>query len=181
MRRSMESDPIREAYSLWIENGWTESAEGLAAVSSILRVNQVLARQADQILAPINLTFARYEVLVVLYFNDGSLPLARLGRQLQVHQTSVTNLIDKLEAQGLIKRTPHPTDRRSTVAQITTAGSSLLRKAIKRLNADLFSNLGLTSEETRLLIAVLAKMRHSWGDFKEDQGWDIFALDGAAR
>jgi DNA-binding MarR family transcriptional regulator len=179
MPRKLERDPILEAYHLWIENGWEDCAAGLAAVTSILRVNQVLTWRADQIIAPINLTFTRYEVLVVLYFNDGSLPLARLGKQLQVHQTSVTNLVDKLEAQGLIKRTAHPTDRRSTIAQITTAGRAMVRKAIKRLNSELFSDLGLTSDEVRLLIAVLAKMRHSWGDFKDDPEWDIFAVDPA--
>jgi DNA-binding MarR family transcriptional regulator len=175
--RNSDNDPILEAYNLWIENGWEDCAEGLAAVTSILRVNQVLSLRADQVLAPINLTFSRYEVLVVLYFNDGSMPLARLGKTLQVHQTSVTNLVDKLEAQGLIMRIPHPTDRRSTIAQITTAGRAMVRKAIKRLNNELFSNLGLTGDETRVLIAVLAKMRHSWGDFKDNPGWDRFAID----
>jgi len=137
----------------------------------------VRTHRADQILAPINLTFSRYEVLVVVYFNDGSLPLAQVGKLLQVHQTSITNLVDKLEAQGLLQRKPHPTDRRSTIAQMTPAGKALLRKAIKRLNADLFPKLGLSPEEVRLLIAVMAKMRYSWGDFTDDPEWDIFPID----
>jgi DNA-binding MarR family transcriptional regulator len=173
----LERDPILEAYNLWIDNGWEDCADGLAAVTSMIRVHQVLTKRADDILAPITLTFSRYEVLVVLYFNDGSLPLAQIGKVLQIHQTSITNLVDKLEAQGLIRRTPHPTDRRSTIAQMTTPGKTLLRKAIKRLNAELFSQLGLTRDEIRVLIAVLAKMRHSWGDFKDDPEWDDFAVD----
>jgi len=166
----MDGDPILEAYRLWIENGWGDYADGLAAVTSIIRVRQVLSTRADQVLAPIGLTFSRYELLVHLYFNDGRLSLAQLGKRLQVHQTSVTSLVDKLEAQGLIRRTPHPTDRRSTIAQITTEGHALTSEAISRLNAELFRDLGLTSAEVRTLISVLTKMRRSWGDFEGSWG-----------
>jgi hypothetical protein len=78
---------------------------------------------------------------------------------------TLTSLVDRLEAQGLIKRTPHPTDRRSTVAQITPTGRSLVQKAIKRLNSELFRDLGLTSDEVQALIALLTKLRRSCGDF----------------
>jgi DNA-binding MarR family transcriptional regulator len=164
LARRVDNDPILEAYHLWIDNGWEDSADGLAAVTSIMRVNQVLAKRADEILSPIELTFSRYEVLVRLHFNDGALPLAHLGKLLQVHQTSVTSLVDRLEAQGLIKRTPHPTDRRSTIAQITPTGRSHLQKAIKRLNSELFRDLGLTGDEVQTLIALLTKLRRSWSD-----------------
>ena len=112
-------DPILEAYHLWNENGWEDCAVGCTAVTSLMRVHQMMTKRADQILAPIDLTFARYELLVRLYFHTGSLPLSQLGKQLQIHQTSITSLVDRLEKQGLIKRTPHPTDRRSTIAQMT--------------------------------------------------------------
>jgi DNA-binding MarR family transcriptional regulator len=174
----MELDPIREAYRLWIENGWGDCADGLAAVTSIIRVRQVLSIRADQALAPIDLTFSRYELLVHLYFNDGRLSLAQLGKRLQVHQTSVTSLVDKLEVQGLVRRTPHPTDRRSTLAQITPRGHALTGEAITRLNSELFRDLGLTGEEVRTLISVLTKMRGSWGDF--DGSWGDFDT-GSAR
>jgi DNA-binding MarR family transcriptional regulator len=164
MAASADNDPILEAYQLWIGNGWEDSADGLAAVTSIMRVNQVLAKRADEILSPADLTFSRYEVLVRLHFNDGALRMTHLGKLLQVHQTSVTGLVDKLEAQGLIKRTPHPTDRRSTVVRITPAGDSLLQKAIKLLNSELFRDLGLTGDEVRALTALLTKLRRSWAD-----------------
>lgn len=164
MTSSADSDPILEAYHLWMDNGWEDSADGLAAVTSIMRVNQVLAKRADEILSPIELSFSRYEVLVRLHFNDGALPLAQLGKLLQVHQTSVTSLVDKLEAQGLIERKPHATDRRSTLARITPAGRSHLAKAITMLNSELFRDLGLSFDETRTLIALLTKLRRSWAD-----------------
>jgi DNA-binding MarR family transcriptional regulator len=171
-----DRDPILEAYHLWNENGWEECAAGVTAVTSLMRVHQVLTRRADQILAPIDLTFARYELLVRLYFRGGSLPLKQLGRQLQIHQTSITSLVDKLETQGLIKRTPHPSDRRSTIAQMTPSGRVLLEKAIKLLNAELFRDLGLTGDEAHLLIGLLMKMRRSWNDIENPAGWEPFEV-----
>jgi DNA-binding MarR family transcriptional regulator len=170
-----DRDPILEAYHLWNENGWEDCAAGCTAVTSLMRVHQVLTRRADQILAPIDLTFARYELLVRLYFSGGqSMPLSQLGRQLQIHQTSITSLVDKLEKQGLIRRTPHPTDRRSTIAQMTQAGRVLTGKAITLLNSELFRDLGLASGEANQLIGLLMKMRLSWGDIRNLEGWEPF-------
>jgi DNA-binding MarR family transcriptional regulator len=169
-------DPIAEAYHLWMEQGWEDCAAGVAAVTSIIRVRQVLTARADQVLAPIELTFSRYELLVHLYFNDGQLPLAKLGRRLQIHQTSVTTLVDKVEAQGLIRRIPHPTDRRSTLAQLTPEGRVLTQEAIGRLNSELFGDLGLTGEEVQTLIGLLTKMRRSWGDLDKDSAAGLFSM-----
>jgi DNA-binding MarR family transcriptional regulator len=169
-------DPIVAAHRLWVENDWGDCADGLAAVTSIMRVRQLLTKQADAILTPIELTFARYEVLVRLNYGEGGLPLAVLGKLLQLHQTSITSLVDKLQAQGLITRTPHPTDRRSTIAEITPAGRSLLLVAIERLNRELFRDLGLSGDEVRGLIGVLTKMRRAWGDFDDDPDGGLFAI-----
>jgi DNA-binding MarR family transcriptional regulator len=171
-----DRDPILEAYHLWNSNGWEDCAAGCTAVTSLMRVHQVLTKQADQILAPIDLTFARYELLVRLYFHDGALPLSQLGRQLQIHQTSITGLVDRLEKQGLIKRASHPTDRRSTIAQMTPAGRVLTGKAIQLLNSELFRDLGLTGDEAHLLIGLLMKMRRSWNDIENPDGWEPFEI-----
>jgi DNA-binding MarR family transcriptional regulator len=174
---SSDRDPILEAYHLWIDNGWEDCAVGCTAVTSLMRVNQVLAKRADQILAPIDLTFSRYELLVRLHFGGDSLPLNLLGRHLQIHQTSITSLVDKLESQGLIKRAPHPTDRRSTIVLMTSAGEVLLRKAINLLNAELFRDLGLTEPEARLLVGLLMRLRMSWNDIANRDGWEPFTRD----
>jgi DNA-binding MarR family transcriptional regulator len=163
-----DRDPIQEAYDLWLRNGWDGTADGMTAVTSLLRVNQLIGQRADAILADLELTFARYEVLVVLYFNEDAVPLSYVARALQLHQASITSLVDKLEKQQLIERKAHPTDRRSTLAQITRAGKTRTRTAINRLNTELYNALGLDADETRTLVTVLAKMRRSWGDYQED-------------
>ena len=82
--------------------------------------------------------------------------------------------MDRLEKQGLIERTPHPTDRRSTIAQMTPAGRVLTGKAINLLNAEFFRDLGLSEREAHLLIGLLMKMRRSWNDIMNPEGWEPF-------
>jgi DNA-binding MarR family transcriptional regulator len=174
---NVERDPILEAYHLWNDQGWEDCAAGCTAVTSLMRVHQMMTRRADQILAPIDLTFARYELLIRLYFGADSLPLSQLGKQLQIHQTSITSLVDRLEKQGLIKRAPHPTDRRSTMAQITPAGRALTAKAVNLLNLEFFRDLGLSDREAHLLIGLLMKVRRSWDDIENPEGWEPFEVD----
>ena len=58
-----EPDPIREARRQWVAHGWEDSADGMALVTSLMRAQQLLAERIDAELRPLNLTFARYEVL----------------------------------------------------------------------------------------------------------------------
>src|SRR5688500_7757911 len=104
-------DPIAEARSHWEARGWHDAAPAMAVVTSIMRVHQLLIARVDSALKPHGLTFARYEVLMLLSFSRrGALPLGKIGARLQVHPASVTNAIDRLEHQRLVCRRPHPTD-----------------------------------------------------------------------
>ena len=117
-------------------------------------------------LRPHDLTFARYELLMLLSFTrTGALPLSRIGARLQVHPTSITNAVDRCEAQGLVRRVPHPSDRRATLAELTPAGRELALKATESLNREVFADLGLDDGELRTLFALLEKMRRAAGDF----------------
>ena len=56
---------------------------------------------------PYGLTFARFEALALLSFSRrGALPLGKIGDRLQVHPTSVTNTVNRLERDGLVRRAP---------------------------------------------------------------------------
>src|SRR5579872_6067259 len=112
--RPLEFDPIEEARRQWISHGWTDAAAAMAAITSIMRAEQIVLGRVDEVLRPYDLTFARYEALALLSFSrNHALPLSKIGQRLQVHPTSVTNTVDRLEAQGLARRVPHPTDRRT--------------------------------------------------------------------
>lgn len=101
----------------------------MAAVTSIVRVAQVFSLKIDSVLRPFSLTFARFEVLALLSFaRTGGLPLGKLGERLQVHPASVTSAIDRLEADGLVRRKPNPRDGRGTLAEITRRGRERIRR-----------------------------------------------------
>ena len=89
----------------------------MAAVTSIMRVQQILLARLNDTLKPFDLTFPRYEALMLLFYSrKGALPLGKMGDRLQVHRTSVTNIIDGLERSGFVTREPHERDRRTTLA-----------------------------------------------------------------
>ena len=163
-RDPLPFDPIQRAAELWDER--IGPARTMAAVTSVMRVQQILLSAVDGALRPHGLTFARYEALVLLTFaRTGRLPMRVMGERLQLHPTSVTNIVDRLQADGLVRRSPHPTDRRATLVEITEAGSTLLEDATKSVTAIDFGLTGLTPEEETQLTALLAQVRRAAGDF----------------
>ena len=91
-------DPIAEAHRNWDAQGWGRSAE-MAAVTPITRAHQIALQRIDAALEPFGLNFSRFEALALLHFTRaGALPMGKIGDRLQVHPTSVTNTIDRLEA-----------------------------------------------------------------------------------
>lgn len=166
MRQRLPFDPIAEARRHWESHGWTDAAPGMAAVTSVMRAQQILLARIDEELRTFGLTFARFELLRLLAFSSkGSLPLVVIGSRLQVHPTSVTSVVDRLEEQGLVRRTPHPTDRRVKLAELTDEGSQRVEDATERLNETVFSFPGLTVEEIEQLVTLLTRLRSEAGDF----------------
>ena len=163
--RRLATDPIAEARRQWVAHGMAPTAEAMASVTSVFRAQQIFLARIDRALRPHGLTFARYEVLMLLTFSRrGTLPLSILGSRLQVHPTSVTNAVDRLEAQGLIQRIPHPTDRRTTLAELLDEGRKVASGATDAVNA-VFAKPGLDDADVRTLFDVLARLRAGAGDF----------------
>jgi DNA-binding MarR family transcriptional regulator len=143
----------------------------MAAVTSVFRAQQIYLARIDAVLRPVGLTFARYEVLMLLLFSrNGSLPLNKVGARLQVHPTSVTNAVDRLEAQGLLRRVPHSRDKRTTLAEITDEGREVALKATEEVNREVFGAPGLSRGQLDDLVAVLRDLRAGAGDFEADAG-----------
>jgi DNA-binding MarR family transcriptional regulator len=138
----------------------------MAAVTSIMRVQQILLAELDALLRPYGLTFARYEALVLLRFSrEGALPLRLIGQRLMVHPTSVTNIIHRLERQGLVVRRPNPRDGRGTLAEITPEGRALVERATKDLMAAEFGVGGFAAAELDEIFGLLRGLRVAAGDF----------------
>ena len=105
---------------------------------------------------------------MLLYLSRrGSLPLGKMGTRLQVHRTSVTNLVDGLERSGLATRSPHPTDRRTTLATLTDQGRTTAEAATEALNAMEFGTAPLRQKELDELTAILRRLRAEADDFPE--------------
>ena len=161
----MGFDPIAEAHRQWVAHDWPEAADGMAAVTSVMRAQQILQARVDAALRPFDLTFARYELLMLLVFSrTGRLPMSKVSDRLQVHPTSVTNAADRLQQAGLLRREPHPDDRRVTLVAVTPAGRRLVLRATKALNAEVFGDVGLEPAQARGLVDLLGGLRSSAGD-----------------
>jgi len=165
---SLPMDPIAEARRQWLAHGWDDAADGMAAVTSIMRAQQLMLARVQSSLKPFGLSFARFEMLALLAFSrGGALPMASASARLQVHPTSVTNTVDRLERDGLVRREPHPTDGRATLVVLTKSGRALSSETSARLNAEVFSQPGLSSDDVAGLVRILARLRRDSGDFSD--------------
>jgi DNA-binding MarR family transcriptional regulator len=162
-------DPVERAAEIWGER--FGPADAMAAVTSIMRAQQILLAGLDGLLRPYGLTFARYEALVLLAFSRrGALPLRVMGERLMVHPTSVTNTVDRLEAGGLVRRRPNPRDGRGTLAEITPSGREAMTRATADLMAARFGMAGYGSIELGEIFTLLRGLRVSAGDFRPEPG-----------
>jgi DNA-binding MarR family transcriptional regulator len=161
-------DPIADARQNWERHGWGDVAAPMAAITAIMRTQQILLGRIEAVLKPFGLTFARYELLALLNFTrSGALPMNKASALLQVHPTSVTNAVDRLQAAGLVVRSPHPSDGRTTLVELTPEGRSLVESATAALNIGIFSRSGFAEEDVDQLIRILGTFRRNAGDFGE--------------
>lgn len=166
MARPLPFDPIEEAGRQW-DKRWT-GTDAMSAATSIMRAQQIVLSRVDEALKPWSLTFARYEVLVLLHFSaDGVLPLGKMGDRLMLHQASVTNLVDRLERQSYVRRVPHPTDRRTTLAELTADGRAIIDDATKAVIDASLGVAELTERDQRDLHRILKKLRAGAADFED--------------
>ncbi len=159
-------DPIAAARANWVRAGWGGVADGMVAVTSVMRAHQILLARVENALRPYDLSFSRFELLRLLAFSrSGALPITTASDRLQVHVTSVTHAIRRLEADGLVKRTPHPTDGRTTLVELTDLGRSTVEDATVTLNGQVFADIGIDPVQARAMVAAIDTLRRHAGDF----------------
>lgn len=163
---SLSFDPITRADEHWRQR-WG-AVPSMAAITSVMRAHQILLAQVDAVVKPYELTFARYEALVLLTFSQsGELPMSKIGERLMVHPTSVTNTIDRLQKSGLVDKRPNPEDGRGTLASITARGREVCDKATRDLMAMDFGLGAYEDDECWEIFAMLRPLRIAAGDFTE--------------
>ncbi len=167
MTPALQFDPIAEARRQWTLRWGDAVGPSMSAVTSIMRAQQILMTRLNELLKPYDLTFPRYEALMLLFLSrTGALPLGKMGTRLQVHRTSVTNIVDQLERSGYVRRVPHEADRRTVLASITGQGRTVAEAATLELNAARFGTEPLEADDLEALSDALLRLRREAGDFE---------------
>jgi len=100
------------------------------AVVAVARADGILGRHIVGALAATGVTGPKFNVLMELAASpDGALPLSEVARRLLKSPPNMTTLIDRLEADGWVRRTRRGSDRRVINAEITDRGWDALRRA----------------------------------------------------
>lgn len=162
----MSSDPIARARANWERAGWGDVADGMVAVTSVMRAHQILLARVETALRPYDLSFSRYELLRLLAFSgSGALPITKASDRLQVHVTSVTHAIRRLEADGLVER-PTSVNRTRVVRPSVGCGTrSTVEDATVTLNKEVFADVGMSDEQSAALVDAIETLRRTAGDF----------------
>ena len=173
MSEPLAFDPIAEASRQWDAHWGSDATASMAAVTSIMRAQQIVLSRLNALLTPLDLTFPRYEALMLVYYSRrGELPLGKISDRLQVHRASVTNVIDKLADSGYVERdlaaVGHDQDRRAVLARITTDGKRTARRATKLLNEAEFGMTPLNDDTCEQIFELLEPLRREAGDYEPD-------------
>lgn len=159
------TDPLDWAQHYWREHGLDGGEAPFLVFSSLLRYHRMAVAAVEEALRAHDLNLTDYLLLMTLELSDsGTRLISSLARNLMVHATTATLATDRLEARKLLKRSPHPTDRRAICVTITPAGRDLIRAATKSLSSTDFGLVGSTPASLQKLGDALSELRKAAGD-----------------
>ncbi len=167
-------DVVEASRQVWLSHWNPEAASGMAVFTAILRSQQLLADEVNRVMRRHELTFARYEVLTWLATDpESSLTLSWISKTLRIPPATVTNIIDKLEADRLVRRVQHPSDARTTLAVITPRGRRVAQSATDDLNTTVYEQIGLSEPQREQLTDLLAELRASANEFDVERSQQV--------
>ena len=105
-----------------------------------------------RLLAPLDLTYPQYLAMLVLW-ERGAVPVGDLAAALELDYGTLSPLLKRLEARGVVRRVRRPEDERSVLVELTDEGRALRARA-RRIPAEVGAAMGLTADE-------LAETRHT--------------------
>jgi len=163
-------DVVEASRRVWLERWNEQAASGMAVFTAILRSHQLLSNEIAAVMRRHDLTFARYEVLFWLATDpESSQTLSWISKTLRIPPATVTNLIDRLQDDELVRRVQHPLDARTTLAVITPRGVDLADAATRDLNTNVYEQIGLTDPQRDQVIGLLAELRANGNEFEVDR------------
>ena len=132
---------------------------GRTGLFAVLHAASALETRVEERLADASLSLPKLAALHQLAQAGDSLPLGQLAERLACVKSNVTQLVDRLEADGLVVRAADPNDRRSRLAVLTEAGKTAYARGSQiqqHVEREIFETL--TKEEASTLHALLAKI-----------------------
>src|SRR3981081_2215222 len=93
-----------------------------AVASALVQAAHRVEARREEALAGVGLSIAKFETLSVLVSQDRPISLSELAAKLVCVKSNVTQLVDRLETEGLGKRANDPADRRAVRAEVTALG-----------------------------------------------------------
>jgi DNA-binding MarR family transcriptional regulator len=175
-------DVVEASRRVWLERWDPEAASGMAVFTTILRSYQLLNDQVATVMRSHDLTFARYEVLTWLATDpESSLTLSWISKTLRIPPATVTNIIDRLEDDRLVRRVPHPSDARTTLAVITPRGQKAATDATRDLNSIVYEQIGLSERQRSQLVDLLAELRANGNEFDVARSSDVIEEVGSRQ
>ncbi|MGH7518388.1 MAG: MarR family winged helix-turn-helix transcriptional regulator [Gemmatimonadales bacterium] len=131
---------------------------------SLLHTAYAAEAEVESKLAAVGLSMAKLLALKALADAGEGLPLGQLAGRLSCVKSNVTQLVDRLEADGLVARKPDPDDRRSRLAVLTAAGRKACKEGARvQQEAERRILATLTRQEARQLAVLLGKLEPSRG------------------
>jgi DNA-binding MarR family transcriptional regulator len=167
-------DVVEASRRVWLEQWDPEAASGMAVFTAILRSYQLLNEQVNSMMRAHDLTFAQYEVLAWLATDpESSLTLSWISKTLRIPPATVTNVIDRLEDEKLVRRMPHASDGRTTLAVITPRGQRIATDVTRDLNSTVYEGIGLSERKRSQLVELLAELRASGNEFDVERSNEV--------
>ena len=140
----------------------------------ILRSYQLLNDQVNGVMKRHGFTFVQYQVLAWLETApESSLTLSWISKTLHIPPATVTDIIDRLEDDRLVRRVPHPSDARTTLAVITPKGRKAATEADARIERDRVEGIGLSEDQRSQLVDILAQLRANGNEFDVEHSNEV--------
>jgi DNA-binding MarR family transcriptional regulator len=147
-------------------------SESFAALHALARVRARIWEALDrQLQTSEQISITWFEVLARLAQSDGAVPMNELASALLSSPSGMTRLVDRIESSGLVRRTPHQSDRRVTLVEITHQGRDLLERVmpdIKRVVVQRFASR-ISEEQAHSLRSILEQLLQATGGLDDPQ------------
>jgi DNA-binding MarR family transcriptional regulator len=133
-------------------------------VMTLLRTGNLLVGELTRRFRRYGLSHAGFNVLMILQLAGRPLSQREIGERWLVTRGAVTGLVDSLEASGLVRRKPHPEDRRISLVELTDRGVTILDSLLPdHLRGEEEMLSGLTAQEQQTLLGLLEKIQGRLG------------------